>query len=107
MVPVRGICGVHGGHEITEVRDVWRTDGGRGLRGGTGKRVDGCLLDDLRAFGINADHWTTAVQDEGEWRKTVEQGVKQGAECFMAKWVAAEKARAGVQHAAVLENART
>ena len=24
----------------------------------------GCFLDDLRAFGINADQWTTAAQDE-------------------------------------------
>ena len=34
----------------------------------------GYFLDDLRAFGINADQWTTAAQDEGEWRKTAEQG---------------------------------
>ena len=40
----------------------------------------GCFLDDLRAFGINANQWTTAAQDEGEWRKTAEQG----AERFMA-----------------------
>ena len=25
----------------------------------------GCLLDDLRAFGIKTDQWTTAAQDEG------------------------------------------
>ena len=54
----------------------------------------GCFLDDLRAFGINADQWTTAAQDEGEYRRTAEQG----AECFMAKWIAAEKARAGLRH---------
>ena len=32
-------------------------------------------MDDLRAFGINADPWwTTAThQDEGGWRKTSEQ----------------------------------
>ena len=24
------------------------------------------IQDDLRAFGINADQWTTAAQDEGE-----------------------------------------
>ena len=30
--PVRGICGVHGGHETAEVRDVRRIGGGRGLR---------------------------------------------------------------------------
>ena len=28
-----------------------------------------CLLDDLEAFGINADHYTTAAQGEGEWRR--------------------------------------
>ena len=28
----------------------------------------GCFLDGLRAFGIDAD------RDEGEWRKTAEQG---------------------------------
>ena len=33
--------------------------------------------------GVNADQCTTAAQDEGKWRKTVEQG----AECFMAKWI--------------------
>ena len=36
----------------------------------------GYFLDDLRAFGINVDQWTTAAQDEGEWRKTAEQGVE-------------------------------
>ena len=39
------------------------------------------FLDDLRAFGINTDQWTTAAQDEGEWRRTA----KQGAERFMAE----------------------
>ena len=41
----------------------------------------GRLLDDIRAFGINADQWMTAVQDEREWHKTAAQG----AERFMAK----------------------
>ena len=49
------------------------------------------FLDDLRAFGINADQWTTAAQGEGEWRKTAER--------FMAKWIAAEKVRAELRHA--------
>ena len=40
--------------------------------GGRGKEWMGCLLDDLRAFGINVGQWTTAAQDEGEWRKTAE-----------------------------------
>ena len=60
----------------------------------------GCFLDDLRVFGINADQWTTAAQDEGEWRRTAEQGV----EHFMVKWIAAEDARAGVRHAVVCPN---
>ena len=71
--PVRGICGAYGGHKPAEVRDVRRTDRGRGLRGRAGKKWMWCLLDDLKAFGINADQWTAPAQEEGEWRKTVEQ----------------------------------
>ena len=41
MCFVRGICGAHGGHETAEVLDVRRVNGGPGLRGGPGKRVDG------------------------------------------------------------------
>ena len=40
--------------------------GGAGYVGGQGKKSMGCSLDDLRAFGINADQWTTAAQDERE-----------------------------------------
>ena len=58
------------------------------------------FLDDIRAFGINADQWTTAAQDEGEWRRTVEQG----AEHFMAKWIVVDKAKAGLRHAVVCPN---
>ena len=60
----------------------------------------GCFLDDLRAFGINADQWTTAAQDEGEWRRAAEQG----AEHFMAKWIVAEKTKAELRHAVVCPN---
>ena len=80
--------------------DVRRIGGGRGLCRGPGKIVDGYFLDDLRAFGINADQWTTAVQDEGEWRRTAEQG----AEHFMVKWIVAEKAKAELRHAVVSPN---
>ena len=58
------------------------------------------VLDGLKAFNINADQWMTAAQDEGEWRKTAEQG----ADRFMAKWIAAEKARAGLRHVVVYPN---
>ena len=53
--------------------------GGAGCMGG--QEWMKCFLDDLRASGINADQWTTAAQDEGEWRRAAEQG----AEHFMAK----------------------
>ena len=59
-----------------------------------------CFLDDLRAFGINADQWTTATQDEGEWRRTAEQG----AENVMAEWIVAGKIKAGLRHAVVCPN---
>ena len=74
--------------------------GGAGCVGGQEKEWMGCFLDDLRPFGINADQWTTATQDAGEWRRTVEQG----AEHFMAKWIVAEKTKAGLQHAVICPN---
>ena len=65
--------------------------GGAGCVGGQEKEWMGCLLDDiLRAFGINANQRTTAAQDEGEWRRTAEQGAEQ----FVAKWIVAEKSKA-------------
>ena len=74
--------------------------GSAGCVGGQEKEWIGCFLDDFRAFSINADQWTTAAQDEGEWRRTVEQG----ADHFMAKWIVAEKAKAGLRHAVVCPN---
>ena len=71
--------------------------GGAGCVGGQEKEWMMCFLDDLRAFGINADQWTTAARNEGEWRRTAEQGV----EHFMVKWIVAEKAKAGLRHAVV------
>ena len=40
--------------------------GGTGCVGGQEIERMGCFLDDLRAFGINADQWTTAAHVEGE-----------------------------------------
>ena len=74
--------------------------GGAGCVGGQEKEWMGCSLDDLRAFGINADQWATTVQDEGGWRRTAEQE----AEHFMAKWIVAEKTKAGLRHAVVCLN---
>ena len=39
--------------------------GGADCVGGQEKEWMGCFLDCLRGFGINADQWTTAAQDEG------------------------------------------
>ena len=59
-----------------------------------------CLLEDFRAFGINADQWTTAVQDEAEWRRAAEQGAGR----FMVEWIAAAKVGAELRHAIVCPN---
>ena len=72
--------------------------GGAGCVGGQEKEWMGCFLDDLRAFGNNADQWTTAAQDEGKWRGTAEQG----AGSFMAKLTPAEEARDGLRHAVLV-----
>ena len=58
-----------------------------GFVGGQEKEWIGCLLDDLRAFGIKTDQWTIAAQDEGEWYGTA----KQGAELFTKNWIAAQR----------------
>ena len=73
---------------------------GAGCVGRQEKEWMGCFLDDLRAFGINADQWTTAAQAEREWRRTA----KQGAEHFMAKWIAAEEIEVGLRHTVVCPN---
>ena len=79
------------------MRGVRRIGGGAGYVGGQEKEWVECFLDDLRAFGINADQWTIAAQDEGEYRRTAEQG----AERFTVKWIAAKEARTGLRHAVV------
>ena len=63
--------------------------GGAVPAGGQEKEWMGCLLDDLRAFGIETDQWRIAAQDAEEWHKRVIQG----AEFFMTKWIAAEESQ--------------
>ena len=55
--------------------------GGVGCVGGQEKEWMRCFLEDHGTFGINANLWTTAAQDEGEGCRTAEQG----AERSMAK----------------------
>ena len=64
---------------------------------GQEKEWVGYFLNDLRAFGIDADQWTAAAQTRGNG---AEQQNK-GAEHFVAKRIAAEKAKAGLRHAVV------
>ena len=81
---------------------------GRGLhcRGGEGKEWMGWVSSGRpQSFRsqrrpVDYDHIMNAAQDEGEWRKTAEQE----AERFIAKWIAAQKARAGLGHAAFVFN---
>ena len=84
---IRGVCGAHWGYKTAEERGVHRIGGGRRLREGPGKRVDGVFPGRPRSFRyINADQWTTAAQDEGKCRRTDQQG----AESVIAKWIVAE-----------------
>ena len=48
--------------------------GGAGCVGGQGKEWMGCFLDDLRAFGINADQWTTALRTRGNGAERQNKG---------------------------------
>ena len=48
--------------------------GGADFVGGQEKEWMGCFLDDPRAFGINADQWTTAAQDGGNGAERPNKG---------------------------------
>ena len=63
---VRGVCGAHGGFETAEMRDARRIGGGRELRGGPGKRVDGVFPGRPRSFRHQRRSVATAAQDAGE-----------------------------------------
>ena len=95
-----GIYGTHRGHQAAGVRKA----AGAGCVEGQEKEWMWCILDDLKAFGINADQWANTTQDEWERRKTAEQEIER----FMVKWIAAEKARAGPRHTGVVsQNVRS
>ena len=47
--------------------------GVRFLRG-AGKEWMGCLVNELRAFGIETDQWVIDTQDVDEWCKKLKQG---------------------------------
>ena len=94
--PPRGVCGAHGERETAEVRDVRRAGGRRRLHRRAGKMVD--MMSPVRPQSLR--YQRRSVDDCGKWCKVTEQG----AERFMAKWISAEKARAGLRHAVVCPN---
>ena len=59
-----------------------------------------CFVDNLRAFGINANQWTTTAQNKRELPRTLEHGV----ECFIQRLTAAEIVKAGLRRAVVCLN---
>ena len=65
--------------------------------GGQEKEWMRCFLDDLRAFGINVDQSDDCSPGRGGTAKTAEQGAER-----LAKWIVAEKVRAGLRHAFVV-----
>ena len=77
------------------MRHVRRNDGGRGLCGGPGKRVDGVFPGRPQSFRHQRRPVDDCSPGRGEWRRTAEQGT----EHFMAKTIVVEKAKAGLQHA--------
>ena len=94
---VRGICGTHGGYETAEVRNVRRIGEGRGLRGEPGKRVDGVFPGRPQSFR----NQRRLVDDCSPGRGGMAQDGGTRGEHFMAKWIVAEKARAGLRHTVV------
>ena len=94
---VRGICGAHGGYETAKVCDVWRTAGGRGLRRGPGKRVNGVSPGRPQSFR----YYRRPVDDCSPGRGGMSQDGRTMGRTFVAKWIAAEKVKAGIRHALV------
>ena len=84
---------------MTAERDLWRIGGGRGLCGGPGKRVDGVFPGRPQSFR----HTSTSGRLQSRTRGNGAER-QQGAEHFMAKWIVAEKAKAGLRHAVVCPN---
>ena len=93
---VGGICGAHGGHQTTEVRDIRRTGGGRGLRGRPGKIVDGVSLGRPPSFRYRRRPVDDCSPRRG--RMAQDGGIKGGT--FHGEI----NARAGLGHAAVCPN---
>ena len=82
------------------MREFGELVGGAVSAGGQEKKWMGCLLDNLRVFGIHPDKWTVAAQDEEEWHRTA----KQGAGFSTMELIAAEGVSAALRHAVIYPN---
>ena len=78
-----------------------RLVGGAGCAGGQEKKWAEYFLDDVRAFGRDQRR---PVDDCSPGRGKMAQNGRTRAEHFMAKRIAAEKAKAGLRHAVVCTN---
>ena len=67
---------------------------------GSGERVDEVFPGRPQSFRHQRRPVDNCSSGQGGWRRTAKQGV----EHFMAKWIAAEKARAGLRHAVLCPN---
>ena len=102
--PARRICGAHGGYETAEVCDVRIIGGGRGLCGGPGKRVDGVFPGRPQSFRHQRTLPSGRLQPRTRGNGTERRNKGRNSIYFMAKWIPAEKIRAGLRHAVVCPN---
>ena len=54
-----------------------------------------CLFEDMKAFGIESEGWTTRARDEVEWHSCAEQGAKR----VFADWCQRKDAETAKRHA--------
>ena len=99
----RRISGAHGGYETAEVRGVRRNGGGRGLCRGARKKSGwgvSWTISELSASTPTSGRLQPRTRGNGAERN----GRARGGTFFMAKWIVAEKTRAGLRHVVVCPN---
>ena len=83
-----------------EARNVRRTGGGRGLRGGVRKKSGwgvSWTTSDLLISSLTSERLQPRTRGNGARRRSKARG-----RTFQGEWVAAEKVRAGIRHAVVV-----
>ena len=98
---VRRICDAHGEYETAEVRDVRRSGGGRGSRGGPGKRMDGVFPERPQECSVStptSGRLQPRTRGNGARRRT-RNGI------FHGEMDRCRESRAGLRHALALAQA--